>query len=198
MKYQFIKICLGLFIVLGLGACQERIHFHYQKRLFKTGDNLAWANPKFDDSKWSSQPRSIFGKAEGRFWVRFETTLDKRIHQIKHKGLQVISLGSYEAYWDGVLVHKNGVLGQDAQSEKPGTFISQVLLPDSLCQEGKHVLALRLSKFQVPDRGSWVTFFLSDYMGPARDDLITTAFMFLLGGVYLIIALYYLLLFICF
>ena len=196
MRHQFIKICLGLLIVLGLGACQKRIHFHYQKRVFKAGDNLAWADPKFNDSEWDANPVRIFSKSEGRFWVRFEITLPKLIQTIRHKGLQVVSLGSYEAYWDGILVHKNGVLGTDAQSEKPGRFISEVLLPDSLCQEGKHILAMRLAKYQVPDKGSWVTFSLSDYMVPARDDLKTTAFMFLLGGAYLIIALYYLLLFI--
>ncbi|OJJ21124.1 hypothetical protein BKI52_11185 [marine bacterium AO1-C] len=196
MKYQLIKMCLGLFIVIGLGACKKRVHFHYQKRLFKAGDNLAWADPKLNDSQWNPQPISIFSKTEGRFWVRFKTTLTKPIQGIQHKGLQIISLGSYEAYWDGVLVHKNGVLGNDAQSEKPGRFISQVLLPDSLCKQGEHTLALRLAKYQEPNRGSWVTFLLTDYMSPAIDDLKTTAFMFLLGGAYLIIALYYLLLFI--
>ena len=196
MKYQFIKMCLGLFVMLSLGACQKRIYFHYQKRLFKAGDNLAWADPKLNHSQWDANPMRIFSKSEGRFWVRFEITLTKPIQEIRHKGLQVVSLGSYEAYWDGVLVHKNGVLGNDAQSEKPGTFISQVLLPDSLCQEGKHVLALRLAKYQVPDRGSWVTFFLSEYLAPVRSDLKTSGVMFGLGGIYLIIALYYLLLFI--
>lgn len=195
-KWNKYKVMIWFLVGFGLMSCEQRTTFHYQKRVLKVGDNLAWANPQYDDSDWDSRSLSIFSLGKGRFWARFEIKFDQQIHQIRHKGLQIISLGSYEAYWDGVLVHKNGVLGNDAQSEEPGTFISQVFLPDSLCQEGKHVLALRVSKYHVPSRGSWVTFFLSDYMGPARDDLRTTAFMFLLGGVYLIIALYYLLLFI--
>lgn len=191
--YRFlIYFLLGVTLV----SCRERVHINFQKRVMKLGDDLTWANPQLDDSDWDERPVSIFQIGKGRFWVRFDMQFDARIHQIRHKALQIISLASYEAYWDGVLIHRNGKLGHNVTSEVAGTFISHVMVPDSLCQPGKHILALRLSKFHATKRGSWVRCFLGEYMAIAQDDLKLTAFMFLLGGAYLIIALYYLFLFI--
>lgn len=192
--YHLLIFCfLG---VLLLSSCRdEEVLFFPHKRVLQLGDNMAWADPAYDDSSWDMRGATT---EIGTFWVRFHVNFDDRIQEVNHKGLHMISLGSYEAYWDGVLIHENGKFGKNKEEELAGQFISQALVPDSLCGIGSHVLALRISNFQnQPDKDwSWNTLMVEEYLNTARKDLQFTALMFILGGCFLFVSLYYLLLFI--
>jgi len=132
----------------------------------------------------------------GIFWVRFDIKFDERIQNIKNKGASVISLGSYEAYWDGHLIHENGKVGRNKEEEIAGTFISEFIVPDSLCGEDNHVLALRVSNYHSEIfRGSWNSLQIQEFGQAQKRNLRLTAIMFVLGGGYLIAAIYYLLMF---
>ena len=167
-------------------------HILPHHRVLKIGDDQAWISPEFDHSNWDYQPVT----KNTIFWVRFEIDFNENIKALSYKGIQMISLGSYEAYWDGQPVFKNGKVGSSKEAEIPGHFLSQFIIPDSLCTEGKHVLALRVSNFHnTIFNGSWNAFFVEEYLSTKRTNLKLTALMFILGGAFLIAAIYYLFLF---
>ncbi|OJJ21127.1 hypothetical protein BKI52_11200 [marine bacterium AO1-C] len=157
----------------------------------KTGDNLAWSNPASKDHHWKNQ-RPLNNK----YWQRFEVDFNEQTDNFKHKGLQLFVFGAYEAYWDGVLIDKNGHLGNNRAEEKAGTFVRHILVPDSLSSRGKHVLALRITQNYYTGRLWQSAVFVGEYIHFVRRDLKITAFMFFLAGAYLITAIYSLLLFI--
>lgn len=191
--YQHRYLLFMLLLSSLFMSCERPTRLFPHKRVMQEGDHLAWARPDFDDRAWKQD----YAIAEnGLFWVRFEINLDHQVDQLTHKGLQMISIASYEAYWDDVLLHENGRVGTDILSEEAGTFISQFMVPDSLCGKGKHVLALRLSNFHnTLMQGNWNTFFMEEYLDTAQKNAKLTSMMYLLGGSYLIAAIYYFLLF---
>ena len=191
-KHTWIFFLLGFLL---FASCQEESEFIYpNKRIIQLGDDLNWADPLFDDSDWD--PIGSTNEV-GQFWVRFHIIFDDKVEKLNNKGIQMVSLGSYEAYWDGVLIHENGRVGDARENEMEGKFISQFLIPDSLCYKGSHVLALRLSNFQnnVNDSWSWNTFKVEEFYFSLKKGLKITALMFVLGGCFLLVALYYFLLF---
>ncbi len=191
-RYKVLLLPIGL---LFFSSCeQESIILHPNQRIIQLGDDLSWAHPSFDDSDWDKTGNTF---EIGQFWVRFHIDFDDRIHLLNHKGIQMISLGSYEAYWDGVLIHKNGKVADNKADEIEGTFISQILIPDSLCQEGPHILALRLSNFHNTENESWSwnTCKVEEFNHSIKRALKTTAVMSILGGGFIIVAIYYFLLF---
>lgn len=192
-KHIWLLYFLGLIL---FSSCQkESVFFYPNNRIIQLGDDMAWADPQFDDSNWD-----ITGSTDetGQFWVRFHVLFDERIEQLNNKGIQMISLGSYEAYWDGVMIHENGKIGNSKENEIEGQFISQILIPDSLCQLGRHVLALRLSNYHIPPKigRSWNTFKIEEFHHSVKKELQVTALMFVLGGGFLLVSLYYFLLFV--
>ncbi len=183
-----------LFIGTSFSSFANEVKLHPHKRVLKMGDQLEWANPDWNDEDWLQNARTAL---TGKFWVRFEINFDSTSTLIQNKGLSIISIGSYEAYWDGVLIYKNGKVGNSKEEEVPGLFMSNFMLPDSLSKEGNHVLAFRISNFHNTNfKGSWNTFLVEEYLNDSRKYLRLTALMFILAGAYLIAALYFLFLFI--
>jgi hypothetical protein len=183
--------CLGWLLLTVLG-CRESVRLHPYERVLRLGDDPAWAAPALDHTSWD---RSGSTTERGIFWVRFRIEFGPAADLLREKGLQIVSVGAYEAYWDGVPIGSNGRVGAAAAAEVPGRFISRLALPDSLAGRGEHVLALRVSNHRARYLPSWHTFFVGEYFDLGRTDLLVTAFVFLLGGGYLLVGLYYLLLF---
>lgn len=196
MLFRFRSRLLIYFSFLLLCGCvQEPAQFFPHSRLIKSGDNPEWAAIDLDESDWTSSGNA---SGHGVFWVRFHIKPTKEfLQKVDAKGIQLISLGSYDAFWDGHYIGSNGVVGQSKAEEIPGTFLSQILLPDSLITPQAHVLALRVSKQRGLDAG-WNHFSLDAYLGPRLSGLETTAYMMILGGIFLSAGFYYLLLFLRF
>ena len=150
---------------------------------------MAWAAKDYDDSDWDKKGST---DQSGIFWVRFKIDFGDQMAHIQHKGLRIISMGSYEAYWDGVLIGKNGKVGKVKEEEIPGAFISYLLLPDSLANYGSHTLALRISKYRSSLLPSWNTFYVNEYEQIVQQPIIFTSIMYSLAGIFFIVGIYYL------
>ncbi|MEM6699984.1 MAG: histidine kinase, partial [Bacteroidota bacterium] len=181
---------LFLFLFLGLNmACERPTNFGYHRRVLKVGDDFAWAAKDYDDSTWEKRG---WTEHSGIFWVRFKIDFGEQMAHIQHKGLRVISLGSYEAYWDGVLIGENGKVGETKIEEIPGSFISNLLVPDSLAHYGSHTLALRVSKYRSNLLPSWNTFYVNEYEYIVRAPIVFISIIYTLAGVFFIVGVYYL------
>ena len=175
----------------GLGQAPLR-YPHW--RVIQKGDNPVWADPSYDHSEWSQLG---YINSVGNYWVRFNILCDSLTESFAPTGLQVISTGSYELYWDGVKIGQNGIVGTSKETEIPGQFISQLLVPDTLLNPGIHTVAFRVSNYHAPNWGfpTWNQFYLEKYLSSQLNDLALAGWVFILAGIYLMTAIYYLLIF---
>jgi len=194
------KLTLSCLLILGFalpsGLAESSFIIYPHERVIQFGDNQAWANPNFNHQNWDPTGST---DSIGVFWLRMKIKCDSITDLFENPGLQIISLGSYEIYWDGYLIGKNGIVGKTKAEEVPGRFITQVPLPDSLLSHGTHIVAFRVSNFHITkilSPGSWNTFFMEEYQQTVKRNLVLTAKIFILAGIYLMAALYYLFLFI--
>ncbi len=91
---------------------------------FHTGDDVAWANPAFNDSNWqpifADQPWSAQGHAgyAGFAWYRKHTELGVQSEPL---GLLIPEeIGAYEVYWNGQNVGSSGRLPPAARWYRSG------------------------------------------------------------------------------
>jgi len=195
-------LCYVMKHTLLLSICLLSLNFLFaydgiiypDRRVQKSGDNPAWAHKDLDDQNWTDEDLRDLGY----FWVRFNFEVDEEILELQHPGLHIISLGSYEVFWDGIKIGENGKVGESPAEEIPGNFMSQVLIPDSLASIGSHVVAFRVSNINMPTYilGSWNACYIEEYKKTVEEYLRVTAFIFVLAGIYLMAGIYYLFLFI--
>lgn len=112
------------------------------------GDDPAWAAPAHDDSKWALQPPWRIDPQGRILWIRARAVLpegfDRRSEPL---GVHVAAAGSWEAYWNGAFVGRNGVPGPTRAAEVPGKIDATVFVPPALIRDGQNLLALRISSF---------------------------------------------------
>lgn len=150
----------------------------------KVGDNHEWAALDYDDSDWEMDGDIDEGQL---YWVRLNIELKE---DLKKHSLLVASIGSYEGYWDGTYIDKNGELKTNEKDEVPGTYFKYIIMPDSMLTKGKHVLALRSTK-QFGKDGNHAYFMIDDTFKLLRKPLQMSQFMFILAGAFLLAIFYF-------
>ncbi|VEH21522.1 Predicted signal transduction protein with a C-terminal ATPase domain [Chryseobacterium nakagawai] len=156
--------------------------------VYKTGDDLAWASKDYNDKNWSQERGNISGKI---FWSRTHLDLRKIEDEALPLGLQIQSFGSFEVYWDGVLIGNNGKVLQNGNPEVPGTESSYYRIPDHLISPGLHTVALRSSQSLLPHVQRNIGFKIDPYNLLLTRPLVTMSYMNLMAGAFLIAAVYY-------
>lgn len=184
-----IRISIYLFLlILFFSSCGNSYRQEwFQDQKMMIGDNPAWSAKDFDDSDWEE-----YIPVEGRevFWVRMACEFLPENTNIKNQGIMLTATGSYEIWFDGHYIGKNGVLASSSLQEVPGKYVSFYPLADSLTVGGKHMLALRMTK-ATGETGFHVFFVLADYFKLVREPLEISVFMFLFAGAFLLTAIYF-------
>ncbi len=190
---NLLFLFLGILPLWVLGQASPQIKYPFV-RVIQEGDNMAWADPGFDHTHWDGKG---YINSIGNYWVRFRINIDPSDLNMQHPGIQVISTGAYEIFWDGIKIGENGKVGANRETEIPGQFISQLLIPDSLLSPGEHSVAFRVSNYHWPDWGfpTWNQFYLEEYLSSRLSDLALASWVFILAGLYLMTAVYYLLIY---
>lgn len=189
MNKLFLVALLFLF-----ASCQRQLVFHEASEAkFRLGDDRQWASKNYVDTGWANARGVTKDKV---FWVRFNMDLQKRPNKTEALGLQVYGFGAFEVYWDGVYLGHNGQLAQAGKPEIAGTETTAYIVPDSLANEGRHVVALRATQAYKQYEQRSVNVKLQVYTEMLRLPLIGTAFMNLIAGAFLIAAIYYFFLYI--
>ncbi len=115
---------------------------------FMAGDNPKYSDPGYDDSTWRQvRNRAIPRNPGGVKWIR--VTLPFEVNS----GPLIFSLtdlqSAYEVYWDGYLLARNGIVGDNKNTEVPGTIYFSFLIDGSFLKKGNHLLAIRYSDFHA-------------------------------------------------
>lgn len=86
-------------------------------------------------------------------------------------GFAISAVASYDLYWDGQLIGRNGRPGATPADEQAGYVDNLFQIPIELTKPGEHTVALRLSSQETGFKNS--TYSLNFIMGNFRDLLVT-------------------------
>ncbi|MVM30385.1 histidine kinase [Spirosoma sp. HMF4905] len=120
-----------------------------------SGNNPAWANPSFDDSRWDTIRPSRSINRLGRFnhepigWFRLAFTLDSTSARIPLAAV-INQVGASELYIDGVLWLRLGRVGSTYSEQEAYIPIARKIYSLPQLTAGRHVLAVRLSQQRPP------------------------------------------------
>ena len=158
---------------------------YYDLRL-NPGDQVQWSGKDFFDESW----QKALNIPQGLYWVRAKLEIETPVGPFKKMGIKIWLRGAYDLHWDGVLIGRNGVVGQDKAGEVAGRYQEIFIVPDSLATPGVHQVALRVSnhydlRMQPP------RIMTGEYLSLSRDPLILTLFVHLLAGFFLLASIYY-------
>ncbi|CAM2005545.1 histidine kinase [Acanthopleuribacter pedis] len=154
----------------------------------KAGDDLNWKHPDFDDGDWLGYRawQIKTGAYRGNLWVRQTLALEPNSDR---EVFVLAATGSSEIYFNGELIGRNGVVGDDAAEEEPGSLLFHCTIPKHLRQADNQI-AIRFSNH----RGVGRFYLLGGGVGSLPDVLAFTRismFPFLFLAVFIVIAIYF-------
>lgn len=116
---------------------------------FQRGDDPRWAEKNFDDAGWRRIEGRELPSRDGIYWVRWrvQQTDPKRLRT--RDGLLLKVVASYDLYWDGHLLGRNGRVSAQEEDEGPGVVDALFQIPSELLGVGEHVVALRMSSWNT-------------------------------------------------
>ncbi len=132
-------------LIQGLGKDSVELD---ESWAFHLGDDPAWASPSFDDSQWGKISAGKTWGAQGYYsytgfgWYRYHLSIAPVVDAPKELALLIPGIDdSYEIYWNGTRIGKNGEL-----PPSPDWYISQPPQTYGLGQLQSGVLAVRVWK----------------------------------------------------
>jgi len=147
----------------------------------RAGDDPRWAAPDWDDHDWT--PGNSVPTRTGVQWVRFRFPITGEVMRLIPDAppRDISGLGSgapvdsvfvaapysYEFFWDGRLIGRNGVVSNTPEGEETGPLDRVMMVPPDLLGPGEHVVAMRLSSFHYGFPAARITigFLLSNAAG---------------------------------
>lgn len=135
---------------------------------YQPGDNLQWANPNFDDTKWYkidpiglkayNMPDSLW---KGYGWWRISFTATPQVIKDIER-LYFYTWGAAEIYLDGKLVTSYGTFSQNSHLEKTFTPRYDGDRPLTILAQDTHTLAIRFSHHQAKRNHQVFRYFSED------------------------------------
>jgi hypothetical protein len=102
---------------------------------------------------WKTQVLWRVDPQQRLIWVRKSFDMPAAsISPERPLGLQVSATASYEAWWNGEFIGRNGKPGASKETEVPGRLDSTILIPHRLLRPGRNELLLKMSSFHLPGR----------------------------------------------
>ncbi len=94
---------------------------------------------------WRTVSSARVAEGPSPFWMRTRVQVPPREPEDPTPILALSLLGSWEAWWDGVPLGRNGRVGRTPEEELPGQVDVLLPLPPELATPGPHLLVLRAS-----------------------------------------------------
>lgn len=164
------------FLSLLFTSCQNETDYTESNPLYKNGNG-----PWKDYPVKSNSPD---------FKFKTNIKLLKRNHS-EPLGVQINGFGAFDVYWDGVFLGTNGQIATAGKTEIPGTETTYYEIPEKLAKLGNHTVVVIGSQAQLREEQRGIDAKPNSYLRLLRWPLITTSFMNLMAGAFLIAAIYY-------
>ncbi|WP_299457073.1 histidine kinase [uncultured Microscilla sp.] len=204
MNYRFSYLSLGMFVagvvIITLLSTLNQAPATYKATevRFCYGDSLEWKNPTYSTAHWQRN----FYDSSGVFWIRLVVNIAQKPQRFEPQGITVDFTGVYEVYWDGQLLGRNYNPRKTTRTVQYAPLHGLFLIPDSLGKAGRHEVALRVRYFKNYGKSphllesDYTDLNVGNYLALAQDNLISTAYVHIIAGVFLVIGLYYFFIFI--
>ncbi len=197
IQYVVLLVLLVWYANSPLAAPENNIQIRslYSEKLDAHSSSAEWASLTFNDREWKSIAQHGLPSQQAQYWIRNHFTVSSQ--ETHEQGVLLSVLGAYELYWDGVLLGRNGVVGENAQTEIPGDIEGVFHVPKILYTQGPHVISARVSSYHSPDKLRQRTFWI--LLG-RYENLINSGYrqnllpVTMLGGI-IIIGLYFLMMY---
>jgi len=161
-----------------------QLYFYKFDTKYHYGDNPDWSDPNYIDRNWPG----FLKDTDTMLWVREKINIPHSIDQFETAGLHVSFLASYELFWDGYLIGRNGMPGFEKESEVEGQLMKVFHIPDTLAKPGVHIVAFRASNHFADNRIRHFSVKLGDFSMLSTRPIIFTSFMYILAGIFLVIS----------
>ncbi|MFK7931886.1 MAG: histidine kinase [Saprospiraceae bacterium] len=177
-----MKTYTAFFIILFCSLSPN--HLVAEELRYSTSE---WEYTAAEKEDWSKElPTKM-----GRYRIRVSFNIESIRPIDQHYSLYISLLASSEVYWDGILLGKNGQVGDSQANEVAGRLETNFLIPDTLLTKGKHLVELEISNFYAKDKIRFYGVWLGDHQSPLQDAIRQAAFMHIYAGCFLIIGLFY-------
>ncbi len=143
---------------------------HSEVRMM-AGDDMAWAQPDWDDREWRDITDLGVPQRTGVFWIRYrvrttdQATIEKRSGGKSTRVPAKFPAGvfnkvnaAFDMFWDGKLLARSGVPADRRSEESPGKVDTVFSVPDEWRGSGEHVVAMRMSTHFSDFPGEWTDF----------------------------------------
>jgi adenylate cyclase len=133
---------------------RQRVYNHWK---YKSGDNIAWAAPDFNDSAWILKTTTYIDieKGEdkklgftGRAWYRKEFFSDSTLIDVPI-AIELEQDGAIEIYLDGAPLRRYGSFRKDGKAEYLNLKYQPTIF---VLKPGKHLLAIRYENYDAWER----------------------------------------------
>ncbi|NQZ87465.1 MAG: histidine kinase [Colwellia sp.] len=189
MKQKPVQFSIITFALLCLFTFTNKAFADVQinERIFQVGNNIQWATKAFDDNHWTPLNNGL-PIIEHNYWVRIHVEV-KENSSIEQQAIFTSILGAYDIFWDDIKLASNGVWGESAEQEVPGSINFATPIPEKLWTLGKHVISFRISNFYSPKRlrSHYFNIRISSHQATSENYLRSNIFpLIILGGIILI------------
>ena len=183
-------------------SCSERNYFDNGESpdsfkrgntVYRLGDDMSWKNASVHDSLWKDEVEIVEDQI---FWSRTDVDILKEPEELNQYGIILNQHGEFEAFWDGVLIGRNGDPNNSLNSDKSGKMIAKFMIPKELTTKGRHKLVVRKSIHFYPDYNHSLYFYVTNYDQILQGEIKEMVFIHIFAGAFLMAALYLFLLFI--
>jgi hypothetical protein len=144
-----------------------------------------------EDDRWQAASETVLDGYEGSFWFRSFVQLRRSDLRLVH----VSGTASYDVWWDGQFLGRNGQLADDGTELEVGRMDAIFTLPGALAYPGTHTLVMRVNRDGLhgsPLSGAFDLLSPSDYplklMSQPAIALLAALFALGSAGVYLILS----------
>jgi len=182
-----LQVLLISAVVLMLSACTVPSTRPTDVCL-KTGSDLNWYAYSYNDSAWDRTNKT---NHKGIYTMRFHFDIAGRGKSLSPFAVQVIALGSYDAYWDGRYIGSSGKVAGNKNLEIPGYHHLILSLIDSVSKPSHHVLALRISNFHYQRKYTFFNAHAGTYEDLNQFPKLMLIMMAMIGGIFLTGTIYY-------
>ncbi|MDO6427682.1 histidine kinase [Thalassotalea sp. 1_MG-2023] len=151
------NLLILILILASYSVCAGKADFIISKHYYLIDDdNVNYSLPVKNRVAWQKKTFNGIKSSKKIRWVQIDFDLEKQFQD--PLGVYVSILGSFEAYWDGVLIGQNGRVGDSLDSEVAGSIDKTMLIPSELSGKGVHTLSLRMSNQHSPNDLTHVSF----------------------------------------
>ena len=171
---------------------------HPDRIVYAEGNHKLWSKQAFDDSEWTDIWPAGLPVEKTNYWIRNHITLTNSDTAMPYDHAVMVGiLGSYDIYWDGIPIGRNGEIGDSRETEIPGTIEKIFRIPSSLYRPGNHVVSIRVSSYHSQDklRSRHYHLFIGPYEAFLKRGYQANILPLMMQGGIIIIGMYYLIMY---